>query len=142
MNIDFFENKKYQEMIKKYAKRIVFEKTKPFSDYETVDYKEIIKDNPIIEQINFFCYLQQSWFGYMLIDNKYYVIEVDDECMINIVAENEVGWMEGPLWIYDDHEAQFKSLQIEMNKEFNTQPSENNYEEFQKVMDRYPEWFN
>jgi hypothetical protein len=78
----------------------------------------------------------------MLIDNKYYIIEVDDECTIKIVADNEVGWLEGPLWIYDDHEERLKSVQLDMNNEFNTSLEANDYDEFQKVMDNHPEWFN
>lgn len=141
MNIDLFKNKKYQEILRKYAKRAKFEVTRAFDNYDELEYKEIIKDLPIIDQINFFCYLQQSWFGYLLIDNQYYVIEVDDECTIQIVSDNEVGWMEGPLWIYDDHDERLKSLQLEMNQEFSTSMDSNDYELFQKVMDNHPELF-
>lgn len=141
MDISLFKNNKYQEIIKKYAKRTKFEVTRAFDNYDEIDYKRIIKQCPTIDKIHFFCYLQQSWFGYLMIADKYYIIEVDDECTIQIVSDNEVGWMEGPLWIYDDHDDRLKSLQLEMNQEFNTSMNKNDYELFQKVMDSHPEWF-
>lgn len=142
MNIDLFKDRKYQEIIKKHASRTDFIINKAFYDYDEISYKAIIDQSPIIEHISFFCYLHQSYFGCMLIDNKYYIIEVDDECMIKIVADNEVGWMEGPLWIYDDHDEQLQQLNLAMNEEFNIPIASNDYNSFQKVMDSHPEWFN
>lgn len=64
-----------------------------------------------LKEVHFLYYYSQRYIGYTLLDNKYYIVFVDDEINVRIVGDNEINWTITVL--EDDDYLQFKKFCIE-----------------------------
>lgn len=59
-------------------------------------------------QVHFLYYYSQKYIGYVLLDDKYYIVFVDDEINIRLVGDDEINWTK--LLFDDDIYSQFKNF--------------------------------
>jgi hypothetical protein len=129
MRLDIFDDYNY------------FNKLSEFIDIEKVDsiypFKEMFidPDNLITDlgdatsiynfliQVHFFYYYSQKHIGYILLDNKHYIVFVDDEINIRLVSDDEINWTKSLL--DDEAYLQFRDFCLE---KYNITYKEPNYQ--------------
>lgn len=138
MNTAIFFEKKYFEELEKYISIDKVSSVYPFLEMR-IDPNNLITDNCdltdlyiFLKDVHFFYSHDQSHYGYVKINNDYYIIEVGDEVNIVILGDNEINWTK--LLLEDEDYLQFKNFCL---KNYDITYKEPNYDKFLDIKTKY-----
>lgn len=114
MNLEIFFDELY---FNKLSEFIFIDKVNPLFPFKEMlidpdnlinEFGDATSTYEFLLNVHFFYYYSQRYIGYILIDNHYYIIFVDDEINIMLTGYDEVNWTR--LVLNDDDYLEFKKF--------------------------------
>jgi hypothetical protein len=86
-----------------------------------------------LKSVHFFYYYAQSYYGYVQLDGKYYIIEVGDELDMLILGDNEINWTK----LLFDKESEYNIFKSFCLNKYKINYKEPDHVEFRKIREKY-----
>lgn len=138
MNLQIFYDDYYFNELEKLISIEKVDPVYPFLEMN-IDPDNLISDGydltalyNFLKTVHFFYYYDQSHYGYIQLNGKYYIIEVGDEVNILLLGDNEINWTK--LLLDDDDFLQFKDFCV---NRYNIVYKEPDYDVFLTIKNKY-----
>lgn len=139
MNLTIFDDSVYFEKLHSFLFLDKVGPTFPFEEMfidpnnlitETYDFTNLYN---FLNSVHFCYYYEQKYIGYVLLDNRYYVIFVDDELNIMVAGDDEVNWTK-LVFDDDDEYLEFKNFCL---IQYNIKSNDANYDKLREIKIKY-----
>jgi hypothetical protein len=138
MNLDIFFDELYFKKLSEFITLDKVETLFPFKEM-LIDPDNLINEfgdatsiYNLLLNIHFFYYYSQRYVGYILLDNRYYIVFVDDEINVMLAGDDEVDWTK--LVLDDDDYFEFKHF---VSTHYNISITEPDYDKLFEVSQKH-----
>jgi hypothetical protein len=138
MNLEIFFDELY---FNKLSEFITLDKVEPLFPFREMlidpdnlinEFGDATSTYNLLLNIHFFYYYSQRYVGYILLDNRYYIVFVDDEINVMLAGDDEVNWTK--LVLDDDDYFEFKNF---VSTHYNISITEPDYDKLFEVSQKH-----